>query len=98
MKINFTKRWIYTLITLGILVIIGLGVYALTIGGTEKPGHPSLNISIPTNCGIGQLMMFNGTNLICGNTSTTNAPLISGQLYKCNPGDTPITGNVCSKS
>lgn len=96
-KINFTKRWIYTLVTLGILIIIGLGVYALTVGGIEKPGHPSLNISIPLNCGIGQLMQFNGTDIICGDISASGGNLVSGMLYRCQSGDTPIFGSVCSK-
>jgi hypothetical protein len=39
-QINISKRWIYTLITLGILLVIGVIVYANDLSTTiPSPGH-----------------------------------------------------------
>ena len=95
-KINLTNRWLYTLIGIGIITISGT-IYALTVGGTEIPGHSFSNISIPAGCTVNQVMRFNGTDLTCADILTPGGNLASGQLYKCNPGDTPITGTVCSR-
>jgi len=45
--INFSKRWLYTLIAIGILVIVGIGVYALASGiDTSQAYHESTQVSV----------------------------------------------------
>jgi len=70
-KINLSNRWIYFLITLGILAIIGVGVYALTPGGnpsgtpSQNPGHLISIIDPPSPCTADQFLQFDGTNWKC---------------------------------
>lgn len=42
-KINLSNRWIYFLITLGILVVISVGVYAISSSGPNS-GHPASDL------------------------------------------------------
>jgi len=65
-KINLTNRWLYTLIAIGILAIIGVGVYALTPGVKPNPGHLSSEMAPPSPCASGQFLKFDGTNWVCG--------------------------------
>jgi len=64
-KINFTNRWLYTLIALGILVLAAVGVYAantlLVPGTAPKVGHTTSQLSPPSGCSPGQLLQWNGT-------------------------------------
>ena len=46
-QINFSNRWLYTFITIGILMIISVGVYALAGGiDTSKGYHESTQVSV----------------------------------------------------
>jgi hypothetical protein len=68
-KINFTNRWLYTLIAVGIIAIIGVGVYAATYSPSGA-GHPYTEIS---TCGPNQILKMNsnGTNWSCANSVGT---------------------------
>ncbi|MCK5149584.1 hypothetical protein KAJ87_01515 [Candidatus Pacearchaeota archaeon] len=57
-KLVFSNRWLYTFIVIGILAIIGVGVYALTAGETPDPGHNIQNIGPPSDCVNGQVLQF----------------------------------------
>ncbi len=65
-QINFSNRWLYTFILLGILVIISIGVYALTPGVKPNPGHDLSELGVPAGCTSGQVLSWNGTSLVCG--------------------------------
>jgi len=90
-KINFTNRWLYTLIILGVLIAVGVGVYAATYSSSGA-GHPYTEIS---TCAADQILKMNsaGTDWTCANPSSgsetdptvmswakTNNPNISGNL------------------
>jgi hypothetical protein len=75
-KINFSNRWLYTFVVLGILIVIAVGVYALTPGVKPNPGHSLSEVGVPTGCTSGQVVSWNGTALVCTNlevTKSTNA-------------------------
>jgi len=52
--INFSKRWLYTLIAIGILAIIGVGVYA--VAGVS---HNLDELNLPS-CSDGQVLGMSG--------------------------------------
>jgi len=72
-KINFSNRFIFFLVTLGILGILAVGVYALTPGTAPNPGHDISSISPPAGCSANQYLQFDGTNWKCA-TVTVGAP------------------------
>jgi len=56
-KIILSNRWLYTLITVGILICLSVGVYAV-LGTTPNPGH---SISELQTCSNGEILqMVNG--------------------------------------
>ncbi len=54
-KITLTNRWLYFLITLGILAVVGIGVYAATYPASGA-GHPYTEIS---TCGANKILKMN---------------------------------------
>jgi len=56
---------LYTLIAVGILAIIAVGVYALAPGVIPNPGHNISEISIPSGCVAGQFLKYDGTKWVC---------------------------------
>ena len=56
-RINFTNRWLYSLIAIGILALIGVGVYAATYTASGA-GHPYTEIS---TCGANQVLKMDAT-------------------------------------
>jgi len=64
-NIHLTNRWLYTLIAVGILAIIAVGVYALAPGVIPNPGHNISEISIPSGCVAGQFLKYDGTKWVC---------------------------------
>jgi hypothetical protein len=75
-KINLSNRWIYFLITLGILSIIGVGVYSLTPGTAPNPGHLISEMAPPSPCTTGQVLYFDGTNWKCATGLTMDTSTI----------------------
>ncbi len=73
-QINFSNRWLYTFILLGILVIISIGVYALTPGVKPNPGHDLSEVGVPSGCTSGQFIYWNGSNLACMSQSQSLCP------------------------
>ena len=66
-KINLTNRWLYALITIGILMVVGVGVYAY---GTSNPsifGHSVNEVGFPTDCQVGEFLKWDGNSWICSN-------------------------------
>jgi len=58
--INFSKRWLYTFIAIGILAIIGVGVYAVN---TNEGWHPASQIDFSSG--------ISGNLVVDGNIQTT---------------------------
>lgn len=69
-KINFTNRWLYTLIAIGILAAIAVGVYALAPGIAPNPGHTIADVAPPSPCSASQYLQFDGTNWKCATINT----------------------------
>ncbi len=65
-KIRLPKRWISMLIIIGLLIIVGIGVYALVPGIRPEPGHLLSEFSPSSSCTAGQFLKWNGTDIICG--------------------------------
>ncbi len=57
-----SNRLLYTLITIGILAAVGVGVYAVVPGTTPNPGHDVQSISPPSGCQVGQYLRY-GVNI-----------------------------------
>src|SRR3989304_9406712 len=70
-NLHFSNRWLYTFIALGILAIVGVGVYAATYTASGA-GHPYTEIS---TCAAGQILKMNsaGTGWECSNAGTSVA-------------------------
>ena len=81
-KINLTNRWLYTLIALGVLIAVGVGVYAAV--DTTKAWHPASQVDFSSG--------ITTTNL------TTNKICLSGSCQISWPGATKAFGiyNVTS--
>jgi hypothetical protein len=69
-KINFSNRFIFLLITLGILGILAGGVYAISSSGANS-GHPISDINPPSPCTANQYLQFDGTNWKCTTLTDT---------------------------
>ncbi|MBU1251975.1 MAG: hypothetical protein KJ905_00740 [Nanoarchaeota archaeon] len=65
LQINMTNRWLYTLITLFAVVVLGVGVYALSAGETPNPGHNIAQVGPPTGCLAGEVLSFTGSAWDC---------------------------------
>jgi len=61
LQINFTNRWLYTLIVFFSLVVIGVFVYATA----PNPGHDITQIAEPSDCGDGEFLKWTGSSWTC---------------------------------
>lgn len=73
LEVNFTNRWLYIFIILAVIVVIAVGIYALTPGVAPNPGHLLSDISPPAGCTAGQFIQFNGSNWVCVTISVPTA-------------------------
>jgi len=91
-QINISNRFIYTFIILGILTIVGVGVYALTPGGnpsgtpSQNPGHLISTMDPPSPCTANQFLQFDGTDWKCASQWTTSG----NNMYSSNTGNVGI--------
>jgi hypothetical protein len=97
-KINLSNRWIYFLITLGILAIIGIGVYATTYTPSGA-GHPYTEIS---TCGANQILKMNsaGDAWTCADDTSGGSSkwTTSGNnIYNSNTGNVGIGTSTPTK-
>ncbi len=65
LQIHLTNRWLYVLIVLGVLALLGVGVYALLPGEVPNPGHSINEVGPPSACSPNQYLKFDGTNWVC---------------------------------
>jgi hypothetical protein len=81
-NINLSNRWLYTLILIGILVAVGVGIYAATYSPSGA-GHPYTEIS---TCGANQVLQMSsdGTAWTCSSNVVTKA--YADANYKDPPG------------
>jgi hypothetical protein len=72
-KKHDSNRLIYFFVTLGILMAVAVGVYALTAGIKPNPGHTINELSPPIGCSAGQFLQFDGTNWTCSSSAGGSA-------------------------
>ena len=70
-KFKISNRVLYTLITVGIFIILAVGAYALTGGIAPNPGHLITDIAPPSGCTSGQFLEFSGGTWICATPAST---------------------------
>ena len=61
LQINFTNRWLYTLIVFFSLVVIGVFVYAVA----PNPGHDITQIAEPSGCSANQFLQWTESGWAC---------------------------------
>jgi hypothetical protein len=64
-KINISNHWFYFLTAIGVILIISVGIYALTPGVAPNPGHLISELSSPSGCLTGQFLQWAGANWTC---------------------------------
>jgi len=69
-KINFTNRFLYTFVTFILILIIGIGVFALTPGIAPNPGHLIGEFAPPVGCSTNQVLQWDGANWVCTDPSS----------------------------
>jgi hypothetical protein len=72
------NRLLYFFVTILIVAVLAVGVYAY---GTSNPsifGHSYGEIGAPAGCSAGQVLQYNGTNFVCGSGAGGGVP--SGTL------------------
>lgn len=70
---SIPNRLGYTLIVILFIVLLGIGVYALTPGVAPNPGHTLATIAPPSPCTSGQVITWDGVNLVCSTPSANHA-------------------------
>jgi hypothetical protein len=53
------------LISIFVVVVLGIGVYAMTTGSAPNPGHVLDTVSAPSGCGIDTLLKWTGSDWAC---------------------------------
>ena len=69
-NINLSNRWLYTLILIGILAIVAVGVYAATSFPASGAGHNLNELAQP--CSNGQILKVSGGVWACGSDVDTD--------------------------
>lgn len=102
-KINFhlSNKLSYTLVAIVIVLIIGVGVYALTPGVAPNPGHSISEVAPPSPCTANQNLQWSGTDWVC--TTITPSNISKGtQIFTtssyCGLGGTLTTARTCSSA
>lgn len=65
-RFKISNRLKYTLIAIGIIIILGVGVYALALGVAPNPGHLFLTeIAPPAGCADNTFLQWVGPDWAC---------------------------------
>jgi len=88
-NINFSNRLLYTLILIGILIAIGVGVYAATSFPASGAGHNLNELAQP--CDEGKILKVVGGAWTCGDDVTGITQAYADLNYKDPPGQWTCT-------
>ncbi len=90
LQIVFSNRWLYTFILLGLLIIVAVGVSALTLTAGIKPyiGHTINETAPPAECSENQYLQWTGTDWVC----STITPQLSCHLENSSTSWTATAG------
>jgi hypothetical protein len=72
-KFNISNKLAYTLMVILSIVLLGIGVYANTVGTAPNPGHLLSTLSPDSSCSSGQVLSWNGVNIVCATPSATDS-------------------------
>ena len=87
-QINLSNKWIYTLIAIGIVLIVAVGIYAWA-NPTTGVGHELNEINFPS-CSDGQVLGISGSSWSCvdipsGGITTETDPTVKSWAKTDNP-------------
>ncbi len=97
-KVNshISNRVLYTLIALGILLVVGVGVFATsllpTTGAKSNPGHWINETAPPLGCAAGQVLQWTGVSNGDGGWACASGS--SGNLPVCDQGQYLIANGI----
>ncbi len=64
-NINFSNKWLYSLIIIFVVVVAGFVVNAYGGNNPEEMGHTFSEIAPPEGCVAEQFLMWNGSSWVC---------------------------------
>lgn len=64
-EIKISNKLFYILVTISAIVVLGIGVYALTPGVKPVMGHLLSEVAPPSGCVSGQYLKWSGTSWSC---------------------------------
>ena len=81
-RIILSNRTLYTFITLGVLVLLGIGVYAYGTNNPQIFGHSIDELAAPLGCTSGEFLQWSGSQWTCATVNVSADPgfdLVNGQ-------------------
>ena len=90
--ITFNNKVLYTFISFIAILIIGVGVFALTPGVAPNPGHLISEVAPPAGCGTNQVLQWSGSAWTCANPVAQSGEVIAFNLSTCPTGWSEFTG------
>ncbi len=72
-EINISNKIFYSIVLVLAIILLGVGVYAITPGVAPNPGHLISEVAPPSGCASG-ILYFTGSSWYC----TTNLPSCTG--------------------
>jgi len=93
--INLSNKTFYTLVVIGVLVLLGIGVYALSPGETPNPGHNIQDIGPPLDCESGEVLQYDGDTETWACTSAGGVDTRCDEEGNC---DNVCIGQECQSS
>jgi hypothetical protein len=70
-EVDLKKKYLFPAMSLLIILAGIFTVYALTTGTAPNPGHLLNQVSPPAGCQTGQVITWDGSNLICSSASSS---------------------------
>ena len=72
-KFNISNKLAYALMVILSIALLGIGVYANSVGTKPNPGHLLSELSPNSPCSSGQVLTWNGNNIVCSTPTATDS-------------------------
>jgi len=81
---KLSNRTVYAFVTLGVLILLAIGINALVPGETPNPGHNIQTVGPPSSCASGQFLQFYNGNWVCADPSAVSSlwTLSGSNIYR----------------
>ncbi len=87
-RLAISNRLAYTIISVLVIILLAMGVYAMTAGVAPNPGHTLDTVSAPTGCAASEILQWTGTAWDCvamptltgGSTTITDCIVLEPNL------------------